>query len=56
MFVVDIWNSKTKTDAGPAWFTDDMTLTEALNKAKEWVENKPNPEHYHIMYRIVGCL
>lgn len=56
MYVVDIWNSSTKTGAGPCWFTHDMTLNEALYKAKEWIESKPNPENYHIMYRIVGCL
>ena len=58
MYVVDIWNSKTKTEAGPRWFTDDndLTLPKALSKAKEWVASKPNPEDYQILYHIIGCL
>lgn len=60
MYVVDIWNSKTKADAGPRWFTDtdddSLTLSEALSEAKKWVAGKPNPEDYEVFYRIVGCL
>jgi hypothetical protein len=57
MYVIDIWNSKTQTNVGPAWFTgNDLTIKEAMEKAREWVAKTSNPEDYHVMYHIVGCL
>lgn len=50
----NIWNSKTQTIAGLCWITN--TLEEAMEKAREWVAKTSNPEDYHVMYHIVGCL
>lgn len=57
MYVIDIWNSKTHRNVGPTWVAGpDLSLQEALEKAKEWVATNPNPEDYQVMYHIVGCL
>jgi hypothetical protein len=57
MYVVDIWDSKNRSEAGPHWVTGkDLSLKEALNKAKKWVEESDTPAIYEVMYRIVGCL
>lgn len=57
MYVIDIWNSKIQRSVGPCWFTGkDLSIQEALEKAKEWVSTTSSPEDYHVMYHIVGCL
>jgi hypothetical protein len=57
MYVVEIWDSKAFTSAGPVWFTDhDMTLPDARAEAAKWIEDTGDSDRYQIVARIVGCL
>jgi hypothetical protein len=57
MYVVDIWDLKNGRGAGPNWFTGmDMSLSEALARAQEWVDENGSNEYYKIMWHIVGCM
>ena len=59
MYLVDIYDSENRCAVGPDWFTDAAegpTLQQALEEAKNWIEESEEPERYQVMYRIVGCL
>lgn len=59
MYLVDIYDSENYCAAGPNWFTDvtdGPSLQQALEEAKKWINETEEPERYHVMYRIVGCL
>ena len=59
MYLVDIYDSENRCAAGPDWFTDAAegpTLQQALEEAKNWIEESEEPERYQVMYRIVGRL
>lgn len=57
MYVVDIYDAQSCCAAGPCWVTGkELSLKDAIQKAKQWVEESENPSIYEVMYRIVGCL
>ena len=57
MYIVEIWCSVTSTSVGPNWFTcNNLSLADAMAKAKGWIEKTADPDRYSVVPRIVGCL
>jgi hypothetical protein len=59
MYLVDIYDAKKNTTAGPNYWVSsetNITLKKAIKMAEDWVSSSKDPSRYKVSWRIVCCL